>query len=163
MLQLSTPKEQAMWIAGVRSLPSWGINQGNGSGRRVCEIRPPILKRVLGEQRWLEEPRSRGPFVLDTFLLSLQTYSPPFSAAWEPDVHGPYQQAPLASGFLWDWLMERPCNESEGTSPYWGSQLLQVTLCGRVPLHSSHWGGNANVSPRLLAWGNHTQYALWLP
>lgn len=32
---------------------------------------------------------------------SLQnTYSPPFSAAWEPDVHGPYQQAPLASGFL---------------------------------------------------------------
>ena len=53
-----------------------------------------------GWQEMNAEATPQGPFELDTSLLSPHTHLPPCSAAWEADVYGPYQQAPLTSGFL---------------------------------------------------------------
>lgn len=116
----------------------------------VYEIRPPGLERVLDEQRWLEEARTQGPFVLDTFLLSLQTHSPPFSAAREPDVHGPHQQAPLTSGFLRFGQWEAPAIHQKAGVLTEDHSFRQVTLpSSEFPCTLQARGENAQCLPKV--------------
>lgn len=104
-----------------------------------------------GWQEMNAEATPQGPFELDTSLLSPYTHLPPCSAAWEADVYGPCQQAPLTSGFLWDLANGRHLQEirgQESSLPRWPSAAWST------PVHFRLGVGVPNASPGLPAPGN---------